>query len=347
MNDLDLEALLAETEISRDLLDELQKFSAKLDAQISSLNTSIEELKTEGGKTRSRIIEIETQDIINQISYLFPVFLKDEIFKAGEVSTEYGQSILLNPLMKAAEKDENFNYTVVRHGWDSRLNVNVDMDRTAGTIEQWALGIKKTRELLGLENKEPIKASDAWRTKIWPGHSATNSPYITTMEHRFQEAGALAPYWELLDKGLVPMSSDYGGTAYPPVKATNFTEKTEKEIKKLFKDSLLKRKQNYEKVVTSLLEEKEMLQLKNNNVLTILELLEQADFDKIESIYAKFRNVRDSTNLPKLNTAILESLRGIGVSNVTKEGRLEITAAGASKRIRIPVSQLSNLSGGY
>ena len=347
MADNIVDSLLVDTEISLDLLAELDGLAGNMVRQLNSVNVALDELKR-GNRTSSRVIEAEIDRILYPVRENAPFYLSDEVYLAATSTDEYSQPILLGPLMEAAKSTENFTFSVSRHGWSSRLSVTVDMDPVAGTIEQWAMGVKRARELLKNPlGKDPIKSSDAWKTKIWSTRGSGGSPYQTTIGNRLSESGAIAPYWKLLDEGIVPMSSDRGGYPWPPLRATNFTQKTEEKIKSVFYEQMAAARSRFNRVIEKLTKEQELLEANINKLDTIIEAIQRADFAAIESIYAKFRNIRDSVDLAKVNRAIMESLLGIGVSRVTKEGRLEITASGATKRIRIPVSALSNITGGY
>ena len=169
--------------------------------------------------------------------------LIEEIAKAAQTSLEYNEDILLGPLLRAAQEPGNVKYTENRSGWTSNIEVTVNMDGSAGNLEQWAQAVKTVREQLGSKQKSALRASNYWKYRVF-GRSWQGGSYEQTIQMRFQAAGALAPYWSLLDNGNYSfegggMSSDWGGTPYPTNNATHFTDKVAQRLQSLFKAELM------------------------------------------------------------------------------------------------------------
>ncbi len=59
--------------------------------------------------------------------------------------------------------------------------------------------------------------------------------YWRTIDLRIGHFESLAPFWQIIDQGTTPLSSDLGGTSYPIHPRTGFVEKTRKQILAEFK----------------------------------------------------------------------------------------------------------------
>lgn len=183
--------------------------------------------------------------------------LKEEIRAATIINKEFAQSIFLDRLLGVA----GFSglYWMVSTG-PQMTNVIILMDEVAGNLEEYARAVTAVRAK-NLENREGVPkafasflASPSMRSHFWAekfyGVAVEGKPlktskgkerpdkaekyrqkYFNTIESRLALCESPAPFWELLDKGVLKMSSDIGGVPYPVAIPTNFVNKAIARIK--------------------------------------------------------------------------------------------------------------------
>jgi hypothetical protein len=149
---------------------------------------------------------------------------------------------------------------------DTEIAVTINLNETAGTLSDYADGINAVRDRLNSNKKSGLvtsreMASHFWREKFYGArmggkivrrkwNKSTKSyderdvtdeqraKYWDTILARLDASGKIAPFWEILDQGTVPLASDDGGTPYPKNIRTNFTGKAIQAIKNLFKNTM-------------------------------------------------------------------------------------------------------------
>ena len=263
--------------------------------------------------------------------------LRNEIVTASEVTGEYAHSQLLNPLLEAADYASNFSTTFIGTGWNTTISVTVDMDESAGNIEQWAQAVEATRLELGFVEKNSAQASNYWANIVYGGRDATM--YIDTINSRLRNTNAKAPYWELLDKGFIGMSSDWGGTPHPQLVRTNFTGKAAQRIEKTFSYILKGYYTNHYREVDRLGNELYELEKYLKQITDTVKFLENLDFEKFDELVDYYGDRLDPN---KLREAANMALTGIGNIKITKEGRVELTRPGG-KRTRISYKKFQRI----
>lgn len=196
--------------------------------------------------------------------------LWNNILIAAEKNQEYNHENFLSGLKRAVEDDrtivikfdeKNFNIT----------SIDIDLNLTAGTLEEWANAVKEARDTLreyrgGRYIKDADVASRIWKEKIYgvdrEGKSVSRrkknkktgkevtidvtekfeGKYWFTMGLRFINMKSPAPWWELLDKGNISLGSDWGGQPYPQSESTNFVLASIGGIKYIFNNTFEERK---------------------------------------------------------------------------------------------------------
>jgi hypothetical protein len=174
--------------------------------------------------------------------------LRIQVKEAVASSKEYNRAILRDRLIEVCGMDNNIFMDISGHGFSSRLIAQVDLSENAGDLEDWARGVAFAREYLDVSGKNPIRASNYWKNKIYP-----NSDWYESMiELRLEGADKIAPYWSLLDQGNIDaeMSSNWGGIAYPKTLGSHFVEKTEDELKGYYNRQLRQAQSDYESFPT-------------------------------------------------------------------------------------------------
>lgn len=231
----ELNDLLDDSQAVDDFLSEVIRIEPRARKALESQEKLLEELKS---PTESeRMYELTRTDTLAEAPNIF----KREVESAVTKNTEYAYMPFLSPLLDLAKFEDLYEITTTGSGWNRKIVVRLKMDEIAGTIDDYASAVDAAREEMGANpDRDPIKASKIWRTKIWPTRGGSG-PYQHVIGTRLalSSVGGLgdAPYWSLLNYGnkSVKMSSDIGGTAYPSHGGTRFVENTEKKIADYFK----------------------------------------------------------------------------------------------------------------
>jgi hypothetical protein len=176
--------------------------------------------------------------------------LKRRITEAARSTSEYNSNFFISRLREAASEG-CLSYTIT----GNTLQAIIDLDITAGTLEDYFSGVEEWRkEHYDGRIPPPIKlASKMWEEKIYrvdrengsvprwnkdhtEEHDVTENfvgKYWQTMESRLELSGKLAPFWRLLNDGNINLGESgygHGGDAYPAQGPTNFVEKAEQDI---------------------------------------------------------------------------------------------------------------------
>ncbi len=246
--------------------------------------------------------------------------------------------------LAAADEDTYKVYNLGGSGWNKRLTFTINLDASAGRLEAWARGVKAYRKDLkvkvprkGSKKREisALSASRAWGGIF--GSRSANNTFQKTIRARLNYSGATAPFWQLLDKGVVPMSSDRGGFPTPRGEPTNFVHEAQQTMEEFMRNLLKNERNLYEKLFVDynrFLNEAEVQLDRLNDMVDKIKL----DLQVINRLESEFRDVLkyiDSTKLEKAVQLIREGL--------LTTGRVELTARGSRKRVRPSVSKIAGL----
>jgi hypothetical protein len=182
-------------------------------------------------------------------------FLLDEAMKAVRETKEFNLPIFRNRL-KAAINDKR---TITLYVIENRLQVKINLDVTAGTLEDYAKAILETREKIYSARRktwltwvhDPFLASYMWEEKYYkPAREGTTitpltpnrkvdtakykEKYWKTIRMRVASFNSLAPFWRIIDEGTQPLQSDWGGYGYPNFGRTNFVRKSTDRMQSYF-----------------------------------------------------------------------------------------------------------------
>jgi len=182
--------------------------------------------------------------------------LVDNIYRAVQINTEFNHPIFLERLLEVASTPG----IIIMTQSGRRLNVRINFGRVAGNLDKWARAVDTVRREKGIsiysisnvDNPDPQLLSHFWaekyykparegKTFIWGHRNSAElyaEKYWDTMFRRLTVSGELAPFWELLDKGSVAMSSDIGGNPYPVNTPTNFISRTIQTLQEFYNSSL-------------------------------------------------------------------------------------------------------------
>jgi hypothetical protein len=270
-----LNDILADTEISRRAINNIKSTIDKAESAIAGAKEGLSE------KAYTRSADMAFQESLSMALEESSNIFQEEVQIATAISPEYNYSEFKNSLLDIADINGLFKYSVHGAGWSRNITLDIDMDGAAGSIEDYATAVELARGALGVgQGKDPSKASDIWRTKVYP-----SSLYDKTMKLRFQYFGSPAPYWSLLNYGnkSVSMSSDWGGTPYPTCRPTRFVEHSKDRVYKLFRTYFMEKKAVYFELIANLKAKVEELVSKVTAAKGLVSELE-LNFDMAKSI---------------------------------------------------------------
>jgi len=175
-----------------------------------------------------------------------PQILLDEAQMAIESTPEFTQSPLFWARLQDAILNEDTIY--VTHVGGNNIEVTIDLEYTAGTLDEYVEGVLYAREALEEEyprkkDFDPKKASQKWRQI----YEAGGTFYNKIINWRMSAFGNRAPFWVLINDG-VPQDMeavDRGGTPYPVSKPTRFKQKAERKISQLIVQELKEQRRDW------------------------------------------------------------------------------------------------------
>lgn len=254
------------------LEEELQKLRQRLERERDNL---IYWTEPSTGRWMAWGAVIERQDIYREI-------LIKHVKNALNSSAEFSQPLYSRGLLEACSQEGiidliKFNVT------SGTFQVEILMNRFAGTLEDWANAVKKVREQIHKDSKrmgvaDANLASYMFYEKYFSvdvyGKGLPPIPYMSkgkikfrevktekykgkytaTINKRLEASSKLAPWWEILDKGTsnVKLSSDRGGYSSIFTSPTNFVEKARQEIyrvgRELYEDRLASEKKDAQRI---------------------------------------------------------------------------------------------------
>ena len=318
----------------------LRKAEMFLTEEEKEIRNAIERVITRDGEATEYLIEGVIAAVLGDID--MGQILANNISHAVATNPEFAKGMLLSPLIGAARSSRNFTFMVNRSRWGSTVDIIIDMDSTAGSLDEYASGVKKVREQLEAEAamakamrprhwkqskpkpRDPIKASKYWKERVYL--NVNQMWYNSTMEQRIEESGKLAPYWKLLDRGSISMQSDWGGIPYPQGTSSDFTGKTISDIKREFKygmSSAEDRFRHFSSIVMDMYKEIDNARIRIGHRTREME---STDITIVDKLIAKYG---DDLDVDKLRSTLDAISRGEN-PKTTAEGRIEMTARGRS-----------------
>ena len=275
--------------------------------------------------------------------------LQGSILQAVRENYEFDWPEYKAGLFKAATDNETYTIRALGGtGWNTRYLVSIDMDDSAGRLNRWAAGVRAYRA--ELETKVPRKgskksrqsavgASRAW-AKIFQSRGS-NDKFRTTITKRLGYSGAVAPFWQLLDKGDIPMASDRGGYPTPQKTATNFVSQAEEALEGYIRNIIQSFRNNYESLMGEYRKFLNEAQASLSNIESLIEKtsIEKIKLDRVEQELSRENQIVDRN---KLEVAVQKIKDGLLTS-----GRVELTAKGSPKRVTPSVSTLSDFLTDY
>jgi hypothetical protein len=310
-------------------LEYIQRKRMALEDKIYTLRESLaeQEINVPEQASYNAIFNIETEGKAKDI-------LTMKAMNACIESPEFDDSFFIDRLFRGITSE-----TIRLQLIEGQLLVTINLDETAGSLSSYAQAIRIVREQLRANIKTPPPsrelASHFWKEKIYgparEGKTVTRRVYdrktkayqtkdITaeqtqkywdTMQARMAQAGGIAPFWEILDKGSQFFSSyeDSGGEGYPITEPTNFVDRSITEIQELFRtdrreyeDSMYRECDRFREQIEEgrrileeidrMIEELESLDEAALLMEKIGERIEYADREKIEALLSEIGSGR-------------------------------------------------------
>ena len=315
------------------------------------IRKSIEKVITRDGYPTDYLIRSVIDIILRDID--MGEILANHVASAVATNTEFGNRMLFFPLLSAARSSRNFTTIVNGTGWGSAINVIINMDSTAGTLDEYASGVKAVREALQAEAdmakamrpkhwkkskpkaRDPIAASRYWKKHVY--QNPNQMFYNTTMEERIRLSGSPAPYWKLLDKGSISMQSDWGGIPYPQGTATNFIDNAATEIRREFIRQMGEAESRFYRFSVKVMRMYEEIHIGIGHIVDRVEEIVNTEITVVANLISRYGN---DLNVSKLKSTLDAISRGDNIKT-TAEGRIEMTARGGhTKRVRPYLSTL-------
>jgi hypothetical protein len=256
-----------------------------------------------------------------------------------------------NGMYTAIQDSGTYSVRTRGSGFNSIITVDINLDKTAGRLERWASGVKKYRKILEQEKKanqkkkkgknkpvkyDPLAASRAW-AGIFERREGTFSQFSETVRNRLELSGAIAPFWQLLDKGEIAMSSNRGGYPTPSKKATNFVNIAEQAINEYMKTQMIKEKEKYEFFFDNY---GIILDQAKTDLLELNELIEEIrlDTNRILGLSKRQAAIEARNNSNKLAKAVQLIQDGLSLSK-----RIQVAGKGKYKGSRFSIETIKEL----
>lgn len=294
--------------------------------------------------------------------------------RALDIIKSSWQDTFMNNGLAALEQAEEFDVPSYRTGWERMLSnprnllfelsgetlkiVN-NLNETAGTIEDYADAVQKTRDTIGSpissngvdKDKDWAEVTDPnyWHSWFWeekfykPAREGVVSPeidpaylegyirdYWLTMDTRAKFFTKDAPYWRLVEEGFTAYKRSGGGDAYPSTKPTKFIESTIEELTLLYKDFLKDTKKEHQTLAEQMAK-LDKLQDYIGNKLKDLKNYKSSNYEEYVVVSVKSQLEQ---RYPRADQDKLERLaKDISEGNEIR-GRVELGRTGERLRVR-------------
>jgi hypothetical protein len=240
--------------------------------------------------------------------------LYSEFLDAIVTNNEFDEDIYRQPLVNAIENNSTYRIRFTGTGFRTIASIDIDLNATAGTLDMWGNAIKRARSSLGVqipskysrkEHREYIaqRASQAWAAIAARRHSDESFTWYNTIQLRISSTAKKAPYWQIIDKGTVPLTSDRGGYATKLNRPTNFVATAEETARYEASKIMDRAKELYDSKIAEYnesLEDARWLQQKLDNMVDDIKL----DIRVINNLKSELDSIGREVDKDKLRLAI-------------------------------------------
>jgi hypothetical protein len=178
---------------------------------------------------------------------------------ALEQTEEFNSSMFKADLLAAVRDPDTYRIKPTSNNKD--VEVDIDLNRTAGSLEDYAKGVKYAREHFK-GTMDAQSASNFWALFLYGaaregkrivtkrGKDRTEyhvALYERTIALRKMGSAKLAPWWGLVEWGNtdIDLESDRGGEPYPYYGGQYFVLKSEEQTRAFYKDTLTEYMERY------------------------------------------------------------------------------------------------------
>jgi hypothetical protein len=328
-------------ESTREFLNKLNGARRRLSNSIEKSEEQVKLMRNETKYVASLKADIRSQAI--QIA-------KDELFvtarKATQTNQEFDDPQYRQALFSAIENDDTYVVRMSGSGFNSRISIDMDLNRTAGRLNMWASAIKTARRFLGIKTprsndknyqKKALQASRAW-AGIYRDGGGAGSTFSKTVEARLSASPKTAPFWQILNNGTPPsLASDRGGYPTPKNKETNFQNKAEENTNSRLRNIFVNLKKSYDILFENY---QTAIEEATAKLVTLNELADEIrlDLQTVRRLEHELGLVREDISRNKLEKGVQLIREG-----VLKGGKLDITAEGSRKRKRLSIETIKEL----
>jgi hypothetical protein len=274
--------------------------------------------------------------VLQQGNELTSVLIR-HIDNAIEQNIEFDLEPYKAALYSVAQDKEIYKFFRTGAGWDTRLIVQVVFEESAGGLVDWARGITAYRQILKTKVGDTGGNRGAKATQFWATRVFRHSLEIKTVNGRLSASGRKAPFWQILNNGSSPLSSDRPDGSYNPVPSspTDFVGRAERSIESLFLSYFLPEQERWFAEARELSDELDRVQeMRDSYTREIHDLSLRAAQNR--RIYESFGVKKQYVDEHKLADAIKKARAGEEFNTAT----IELTKRGSPSRVRLSVKKL-------
>jgi hypothetical protein len=329
-----LDEVEATAESTGEFLRKLNGARRRLSNKIAKSNEQVKLMKDE----RKYVAELKPQIIKDAIKVSKDILFNNTL-AALRINKEFDDPVYRVPLFEAIESNDTYLARATGTGFDSKISVDINLDKSAGRLNMWAAAVKAVRVGLGVKipkrgggrfEKSAIVASRAWRRY----YTSKSQEWSDTIESRLQASAKIAPFWSIINFGTTTMASDRGGYPTPTNRNTNFVDKAEREIKSAVAGFFDTAKENHRTLFNDynkFLDEALATQARLDEMANDIRL----DLKVVRGLERQLGVEIESINRSKLEKAVELIRKGL-----LTQGRVDITARGSRRRVRPSVSTI-------
>jgi len=257
-------------------------------AELEKISSNVlEEIKWQNGTVESWQKLLTNEDLlkemvigsaISSIEKKATQILLDEAKAAVKSNPEFSKSAIFWTKLQEAILNEDTIF--VEAIGQENIKVTIDLDKTAGTLNDYVDGVLYAREQLEGEyprKKEfdPKKASQKWKQI----YEAGGTFYNKIITWRIETFGKKAPFWKIINDGTPKKLGgvDRGGTPYPVSKPTRFKQRAEQKISDLIAEEIKSQRRNWKASA------REGMSYARRNVEILTEIYREASIAILES----------------------------------------------------------------
>ena len=271
---------------------------------------------------------------------LMELELISRIDQAIETNSEFERTVYREHLYTVARNKEIYLVQLLGEGWNTFVNVQILFESVAGDLSDWARGIIAYRKELKVKEGDEDSDSGLKATRYWEDEVHGGGLEVKTVNARLAHSGKEAPYWQILNSGSQPLASDRLDGTYNPIPATptDFIGDAERSIRVIFTAPFLTEKFEWFEEAKALEKEIQSLEAVRDGYVNDIRNL-RTEVELNEAVFRALGKRNENVDRDKLTEAIRKYRAGEEFERPT----IELTRAGAKKRVRVSVGIVEGL----